>query len=133
MIIDALRHHREDPLVLGQETSEGVLARTGHPQPVAPPTTPQGPTHPKAILAVTVARQPPCPQPTCRSTPGSIRTTLLVFGVFVGAAPWQGQRSPRRRAVGRFRSVGRSRSALWRVVEGRRLPRAVLAAFQTTR
>lgn len=65
---DALRHHREDPLVLGQETSEGVLARSGHAHAVAIRTTGQARAHPAVVLALNVAGRPPHAQPWCRST-----------------------------------------------------------------
>jgi hypothetical protein len=49
---DALRHHREDPLVLRQEINGGVLARSGHPHPVATSTTPQASHHHSHVLTL---------------------------------------------------------------------------------
>ena len=60
---------QKDPLVLGQEISEGVLTRSGHPHAVATQTTPQARHPPPNIPTLTVARHAPRPQPACRSTP----------------------------------------------------------------
>lgn len=73
MSTDASGITRKDPFVLGQEWSEGVLARSGHPHVVATQTTPQAP-HPHAdIPALSVATPSPRPQTACRSTDGQDR------------------------------------------------------------
>lgn len=54
---DASGHHREDPLVLDQRISEGVLARTGPTHAVVSPATTQPRHHAASVITIPVAKQ----------------------------------------------------------------------------